>query len=133
MDKISKEELEDLAYCIKNALREEFADKHLSGNLLNTIKIEVVGDDKVNVIIPAEVYNFYRFFKDRVIIPRGGGSYASRLDKEGSSFVVYHKGGRSFVKPHNHIGYVDRVINEALDQWLLNHKEKFEMKSRRET
>lgn len=115
IDDTSLNLLKDL---IIQEIQKDFDQKHLSGNLVETIRWEV-NEQGYNIIIPAEVYDMYRFFKEGVIIPTGWGSYASELDETGSEFAVYSKKGkRYYVKPHNHIGYIERAINNALQIWF---------------
>lgn len=132
MAAISKKDLMDLATFIESSLKEEFANQHLSGNLVNTIEVEE-GEDSVKVSIPARAYNMYQYQRNRVIIPNGRGSYASRLDTEGSEFFVYTNKGRFFVKPHNHIGYVDKVINDSINAWIASLSGRYEKKSMTDT
>lgn len=133
MAKVSKEDLRKLAMLFENNIKEEFATKHLSGNLMNSIEV-IEGEDYFQIVIPAKIYNFYQFQKTGVVIPRGMGSYASKLDTQGSEFVLYpDKGGRIFKKPHNHIGYVDRIVEDSLDSWLTTLSSKYEEISRTDT
>lgn len=133
MPKLSKEDLRRLAMLIEQKIREEFDGKHLSGNILNTLEI-IEGEDSFQIVIPARIYNFYEFSKRGVVVPRGSGSYASRLDTKGSEFVLYPKeGGRIFKKPHNHIGYIGKVVDDSLDDWLVELSSKYEEKSRTDT
>lgn len=114
-----EKELEMLAQLIIEKLREEFAIKHLSGNLINTISVESVGDE-IKIYIPAKTYNMLLFQRDGVIVHTSNGSYASKLDEEGSEFYTYPKGtrkGAKKVKPGNHRGYIDKVINRAISEW----------------
>lgn len=133
MARIKKEDLRKLAMMFEANIKEEFSSQHLSGNLVNSIEV-IEGEDYFQIIIPARIYNFYRFSKSGVIVPRGTGSYASKLDTQGSEFVLYpEKGGRIFKKPHNHIGYVNKVVDKSLDDWLITISSKFEEKSRTDT
>lgn len=117
---LSKQEIEKLGELIAQKLQIEFQDKHLSGNLANTIQLVRVSDNTIQVQIPAETYKMYQWFAHRVVIHDGKGSYASELDLEGSSFMAYTKKGRFLVKPGNHKGYIDKVINEAVQEWMAN-------------
>ena len=132
--KLSKEDLQELAECVRQAILNEFAMQHLSGNLMNTIKVETDDEDKVQVIIPAETYNMYQYFMHGTIIPNGRGSYASKLNDEGSAFMVYWGTSanphRKLVEPRNHIGYIDKVINDAVNDWLMKKKDKYKLKTR---
>lgn len=124
--KPGEKELEKLAEIIVAKIKEEFAIKKLSGNLVKTIKVENMGDE-IKIHIPAQTYNMLKFQNEGVIVHTSHGSYASKLDEVGSEFYIYHKPARkgSFkVKPHNHIGYIDRVIQGAILEWrgLINGK-----------
>lgn len=123
--RISNAELEKLGNILIKRIQTEFAVKHLSKNLVNTLKIYVM-DGKVEVVIPAQTYNMLKYQKDKVIIHTSHGSYASKLDVTGSEFFIYPGEGRKgswLRKPHNHIGYVDKVIKEAINEWLSNLKD----------
>ena len=97
---IDEKDLYKLASIIIANIKEEFALKHLSGNLVKTIKVENLGN-QINIIIPAEIYDILEYKKTKVIRYTGKGSYASSLDE----------------KSENHTGYVDRVINKSLEEW----------------
>lgn len=117
--KHGENELRKLAEIIIRKLKEEFAVKHLSGNLVNTIVIEMAGDE-INIRIPAQTYNMLKYLEKGVVIHTSHGSYASKLDEEGSSFMVYPGGrrlGSHRVSPKNHIGYIDRIINSSIQEW----------------
>ena len=117
--KVGERELEKLANLIVQKLREEFAVKHLSKNLINTIKIENIGNE-IKIYIPAQTYNMLLYQTQGVVVHTSNGSYASRLDETGSEFYAYPQGTRKGAKriaPHNHKGYVDKVINEAISEW----------------
>ena len=106
---VGHDELQKLADIIVAKINEEFEIKHLSRNLVNTIKIEMV-EDKIDIIIPAETYDILKFKEKGVVIPTGKGSYASKLDEEGSSLMVSNKNGSYQIKPGNHKGFLDKVI-----------------------
>ena len=117
---LSNEDLEELASVIVEKIKEEFAIKKMSGNLVRTIQV-VASEDKVEIIIPANTYSMLQYQTRGVIVPTWHGSYASKLDLEGSEFFIYPYGTRkgSFkVYPRNHIGFVDKVINEGVNEWL---------------
>ena len=104
------------AESIVEAIKEEFAIKHLSGNLVETIKV-VATEKGIEIDIPAETYNMLKYQQDGVIVHTNHGSYASRLNETGSEFYVYpnegtRKGAR-LIKPHNHIGFIDRCVDKA--------------------
>ena len=117
--KAGERELEQLARLIVEKLKEEFAIKHLSKNLINTIKVENLGDE-IKIHIPARTYNMLLFQTKGVVVHTNHGSYASKLDEEGSQFYSYPKGtrkGSKRISPRNHKGYVDKVINQAIREW----------------
>lgn len=97
-----------LATQIMNNIRQEFANKHLSMNLVNTMTLEMTNDGCV-IRIPAQVYNMGQYLKQGTIIYTGTGSYAEALDIEGS-YVLGRKIG-------NHIGWIGRVVNQAVSTW----------------
>lgn len=124
-------ELKDL---IIAELNMEFEEKHLTGNLVDTIYCEYT-EDGIRIVIPAEVYNFYQWFVHGIKVPsnRTTGSYASELDKRGSKFPVYDKKGRRyFVKPGNHKDFVNKCINNALEKWQNKNASNYKVLSKRE-
>ena len=128
MAKISYGELELLASIVKKKIEDEFAIKKLSGNLVKTIEI-IQSQDKVEIVIPAPTYNMLLYQSKGVVVHTYRGSYASKLDKEGSEFFVYPNGtrkGSHKIAPHNHINFVERVINEALQEWYGQLGQKYQ-------
>lgn len=125
MATVSYEDLEILANILVNKIEEEFAIKHMSGNLTNTIEV-LASQDKIEVVIPAQVYDMLLYQKKGVIVHTGNESYASELDKEGSSIVIYSHGKETNIALHNHKGYIDKVINDAIVEWLGSIGEKYQ-------
>ena len=116
---VGERELQKLANIIIRNLKEEFAVKHLSKNLINTIVVEMASDE-IKIHIPAQTYNILLYQSKGVVIHTSHGSYASKLDEEGSSFMVYPNGPRSGSKrisPRNHQGYIDKIINLSIQEW----------------
>ena len=114
-----KKELELLSSIIVKNLKEEFAIKHLSKNLINTIKIEFL-ENEIKIYIPARTYNMLEYKRNKVIVYTSHGSYASKIDESGTSFMIYRGDTRkrSFrYRTDNHIGYIDRVINKSIEEW----------------
>ena len=112
----------DLANEIVLALKKEFQEKHLSKNLIETMYVVDLGD-YIEIHIPAPTYNMYQYFMNgKVVIPNGKGSYASRLDIEGSAFMAYwgkkSNPNRKLIEPHNHVGYLSKCINEGISNWV---------------
>lgn len=96
---------ETLANLIVKHLEAEFSIRHLSGNLVNTIVITPT-ENGYEISIPAQVYDIALYKKQGIIVPKNtGSSYASKID---------YTGGFSGA----HVGYVDRVINNAIQEWL---------------
>ena len=116
---MGEKELRILAEIILRKLKEEFAIKHLSGNLMNTISVEMLGDE-IKINIPAQTYNMLLYQSKGVVVHTSHGSYASKLDEEGSNFMIYpneNRNGSYRIHPGNHKGYVDRIINSAIQEW----------------
>ena len=116
---VGEKELQDLAEIIVRKLKEEFNIKHLSGNLINTMKIENYGNE-IKINIPAQTYNMLLYQMKGVVVHTSNGSYASKLEEEGSKFYKYPNGtrkGSKLVTPGNHKGYIDRVVNMAILEW----------------
>jgi len=117
--KIGEKELEMLANIIVRRLQEEFDAKHLSGNLVNTITVTNIGGE-IQINIPAQTYNMLLFQQKGVVVHTSNGSYASKLDEEGSSFMVYPQGTRKGsyrISPRNHKGYIDRILELSIQEW----------------
>ena len=123
---MANSELELLSNIIIRRLKEEFSIKKLSGNLINTITVEQ-GENDIKINIPAQTYNMLLYQSKGVVVHTSHGSYASKLDEEGSEFYVYPEGtrkGSRLIKPHNHKGYINKVINEAIQEWQRTIKNK---------
>lgn len=90
----------ELANCIVDAIKDEFKNAHLSGNLVNTIKIIVKGTD-VSIFIPATKYNMTEYKRSGIIKYYNRGSYANIINDFG-----------------NHKGWVERCINNGMSKWL---------------
>jgi len=107
---ISLEDKELLAEIIVANLQEEFINKHLSGNLLDSINIEVdEASGNVKVIIDAPVYDMLEYLKHGTIVHTNRGSYASSLNEYGGQILNKRTG--------NHIGYVDMAIMKSVRTW----------------
>ena len=87
-------------------IMKDFKDLHLSGNLMDTLTVEREGLNKVTIRIPAQVYDMYKYVKDKVIVYTNQGSYASKLNEEGSYIFKKYIG--------NHIRYFDSSLTLAL-------------------
>lgn len=101
-----------LADIIVKNIREEFQEKHLSGNLADTIRVEKYnGSDGIgyDVVIPAETYDIKEFSKTGKIVYTYNGSYASQVDVTGG-----------FSKEHK--DYINRCIDKSVREWLAKSK-----------
>ena len=117
---ITHELLEKFADILVRNIKSEFSIKHLSGNLVNTLQV-VNEKDNIKVIIPAQTYNMLLFQTKRVVVHTNHGSYASKLNDEGSSFYIYPNGTRKGsykIHPGNHKDYLDRVIAQSVQEWV---------------
>lgn len=116
---ITQEDLVKLTDLILLKLKKEFEIKHLSKNLINTIEVETLNGE-VLIRIPAKTYNMLTYQTQGVIVYTSHGSYASKLNEEGSSFYVYPNNSRKGsykINPRNHKGYVERILKESLEEW----------------
>ena len=105
---ISLEDKQLLAEIIVMNLRTEFMLKHLTGNLLDSIKIESDGSS-VKVIIDAPTYDMLEYLKNKTIVHDYKGSYASSLNEKGGQILNKKTG--------NHKGYVDEIIMKSITMW----------------
>lgn len=106
---MDSEAIRSLRDVIMIYISDAFMEKHLSGNLVNTMK---VGGSRyyAKVLIPARRYNMRRFIRTGEIhYYPGDGSYASQLDISGSNVGNVHLG--------NHVGYVKKAIMQAIPTW----------------
>ena len=97
------EEVYELARQIYMSIKENFETIHLSGNLVDTMKI-VRTDNGYKIEIPADKYIMDLFIKQGVLIYNGKGSYAVQVDREG---------GLS----GKHKNYVSKAIDEGISNW----------------
>lgn len=103
-------DLKILADLIKKNIQEDFENIHLTGQLMNTIKITrtTMGFE---IDIPAELYDLSIWYDKKVIVHTNNGSYAQ---------IVNEDGGFS----GEHINYVERSITKAINEWLVKMKRK---------
>ena len=94
-----------LAIAIDRNIYEDFALRHLSGNLMNTLQI-TYGEDDASVRVPAVRYDL-KEYKSRgvIILHPEWGSYADKVDKTGG-FSGTHQ------------NYADRAIFKAVRETL---------------
>ena len=90
----------ELANCIVDAIKDEFKQVHLSGNLVKTMKIIVQGNS-VLIDIPARKYNMKQFKETGIIKYYNRGSYANIINDFGE-----------------HRGWVERCIKFGISKWL---------------
>ena len=116
---VGEKELQLLSEIILRNLKQEFETKHLSRNLINTIQVVGTGDE-INIHIPAQTYNMLLYQHKGVVVHTGHGSYASKLDEEGSSFRIYpgeSKSGSFTINPGNHKGYINKIVDASIEEW----------------
>ena len=97
--------MKSLAEMIASHMKDDFRNVFLSGNLRDTIYTEPTPGG-YNVYVPAERYDLTKWSKDGVVVYLGEGSYAQQVNKTGG-FSGRHK------------GYVDRGIENAINQWAM--------------
>jgi hypothetical protein len=125
MAEITQTELERLAQLLVKYIKEDFSDKHMSQNLIETIQI-VAEKGEVKIIIPAQTYNMLLYQRKGVVVHTSNGSYADKLNETGSEFFIYPndtRQGSYKIAPHNHVGYIQRAINSALAEWTATRNE----------
>lgn len=105
---ISEQAKRALADMIVENIRKEFANVHLSFNLVNTIVIEE-HDGDIRIRIPAQIYDVLLYKRKGVLSYTGSGSYANEVDISGG-----------FSGKHKH--YVDNCINNAIKQWMAFYR-----------
>ena len=120
MAAVTDEQLAMLAMLITKEIKKEFAGKKMSGNLFKTVNITQDASGEIHVNIPAHTYNMKLYQTQGVVKHISNGSYANFLDQVGSEFNIYDENGRRVgrSKPHNHIGYIERVILAAIREWM---------------
>lgn len=101
---LSYYQMQLLAMKIRDKLREDFIELHLTGNLMETIQINKTGTG-FEIEIPAEIYDLKTWYEKGVIVYTGNGSYAQDVDVEGG-FSGKHK------------NYVEDAIKEAISEWV---------------
>lgn len=105
---MTKDLNKDLAYKIAEELQNEFAEIHLSGNLLNSIVVKSTENGAV-VEIPAQMYDLDLYFETgQIVHNQGDVSYAS---------LVNTTGGFS----RKHTNYVERCIKRAINRWKIEN------------
>jgi hypothetical protein len=127
---VSDEDLMALANLIVENIKKDFEDKHLSGNLINTMYLEKT-QDGIKIVVPAEKYNIPMYIRKGVVLHSGTGSYASQVDEEGSIIRLpqNHRGRPKDIKVGNHVGYVEKAIQNAIETWRNMIEEKYEIKN----
>lgn len=100
--------LQKLAEKIKEKIRNDFKEVHLSQNLMNTISISSTPTGFL-IDIPAEIYDLAKYYKEGVIIYTGAGSYAEDVDINGG-FSGKHK------------DYIERAILESVSEWIAENE-----------
>lgn len=105
---LSSSELSILAEKIRNKIRLDFEYVHLSQNLINTIEVRRTTFG-YEIDIPAEIYDLQKWFKEKVVVYTGQGSYAQEVDVSGGF-------------SGKHTDYVELAIKEAISEWVSEMK-----------
>ena len=100
--------LQKLAEKIKEKIRNDFKEVHLSQNLMNTISVSSTPTGFL-IDIPAEIYDLAKYYKEGVVIYTGAGSYAEDVDINGG-FSGKHK------------DYIERAILESVREWIAENE-----------
>ena len=100
--------LQKLAEKIKEKIRNDFKEVHLSQNLMNTISVSSTPTGFL-IDIPAEIYDLAKYYKEGVVIYTGAGSYAEDVDINGG-FSGKHK------------DYIERAILESVSEWIAENE-----------
>ena len=102
---ITNEDLLIIARYMKEYLElDEYFETHLTYQLAKTTKITTFGEN-VSFLIPAPTYDAEEFIKRGVIVYDNKGSYANENDIDGGF-------------SGKHVGYVERVIEYAIKNWV---------------
>lgn len=101
---MTRGDLLDLANLIKENLKKDFEQVHLSGNLANTITIGV-SENGYYIDIPAQIYDIQKWLKQGVIVYTEDGSYAQQVNIDGGF-------------SGKHVGYVELSIKKSIEQWI---------------
>lgn len=109
---LQKEDKELLAQLIISNIEANFAVKHISKNLIKTIKVEFKDNGDFYLDIPAQIYDLKLWNEKKAIVYSGKGSYANLVNKTGG----YSR---------THKNYVEIAIDNAIAQWLPIIKEKY--------
>lgn len=107
---LSSSELSILAEKIRNKIRLNFEYVYLTQNLINTIEVRRTTFG-YEIDIPAEIYDLEKWFKEKVVVYTGQGSYAQEVDDSGGF-------------SGKHTGYVEKAIKEAISEWISEMKYK---------
>lgn len=115
LDRINREY--EIALLIKKYIKEEFLFKHYSGNIMldENIRIKYNENEKgIDIEVKAPRYSFKKFQENGVIVKTYKGSYASQINREGSSIIIYDKNKDGTLSNHyfrkqlgNHIGFAE--------------------------
>lgn len=105
---LSSSELSILAEKIKNKIFKNFEYVHLSKNLIDTIEVRRTTFG-YEIDIPAEIYDLQKWYKERVIVYTGEGSYAQEVNESGGF-------------SGKHTNYVEDAIKEAISEWTIEMK-----------
>lgn len=82
--------------------------KHITGNLMDTMRIECIGNEAVSLEIPAQKYDWKEWNARKAIVHTGQGSYAKDV-------AVF--GGKS----GKHSRYVSKAIRKGIKATMAEY------------
>lgn len=102
--------LHKLAEKIREYIKKDFEEIHLSRNLMDTIVVYAT-ENGFSVDIPAELYDIDKYLNEGVVVYTGGGSYAQEVNQTGG-----------WSGEHEH--YVEYSIKKAIFDWVTENEYK---------
>ena len=113
---------EDCAERFKNLILEEFANKHLSGNLSRSVRLYKIDSRRVAVSIKPESYNVAEYIKNHILITYPTRSYAQQLNATGSKISYYYKGSTITKQIGNHQNFIETNLKKAVEETIKSKK-----------
>lgn len=98
-----------LAVLIIKNIEINFMKKHITKNLVNTIKINQKKNGDLEIDIPAKIYDLSLWNSKKTVVYTGQGSYANLVNTTGG-FSRTHK------------DYIEIAIDKAISEWIQQIK-----------
>ena len=121
-------------------VRKEYARKKMSGNLAKSMRKRTIKRHGiVSVYIEAPIYDIWKYWYERVIVPLNIGSYAEDNDagsgglkrtkrnqklEKGYRIIPTKDGSLRLLPTHNHNEFVERNIVPAIQDTLSKYRVK---------